>query len=64
MYPMDIVLPLILLVSEMLKILRAKVEADFLKKLASVTNKYLAQYSFGKCSRTTENLSKYTAMLE
>ena len=48
MYRMDIVLSLILLVSEMLKIPRAKVEANFLKKLAFVTNKCLAQDSFGK----------------
>ena len=61
---MDIGLPLILLVSELLKILRAKVEAHFLKKLAFAANKYLAQYSSGKCSRTTDNLSKYTAMCD
>ena len=35
---MDTVLPLILLVFEMLKFPRAKFEADFLKKLAFVTN--------------------------
>ena len=58
MYHMDTVLPLILLVSDMLKIPRAKVKAHFLKKLAFVTNKCLAQDSFGKCPRTTENLSK------
>ena len=27
-----------------------------------VTNKYLAQDAFGECARTTENLSKYTAV--
>ena len=58
MYHMDTVLPLILLVSDMLKIPRAKVKAHFLKKLAFVTNKCLAQDSFGKCPRTTKNLSK------
>ena len=50
---MDTVLSLILLVSEMLKIPRAKVEAHFLKKLAFVTNKCFAQDAFGKCPRTT-----------
>ena len=64
MYHMDTVLSLILLVSEMLKIQRAKVEAHFFKKLAFVTNKFLAQDVFGKCTRTTENLSKYTAVRE
>ena len=64
MYRMDTVLSLILLVSEMLKIPRAKVEADFLKKLAFVTTKCLAQDTFGKCRRTTENLSRYTAAWE
>ena len=52
---MDTVLSLILLVSEILKILRAKDEAHFLKKTAFVTNKCLAQDAFGKCPRTTEN---------
>ena len=56
MYRIGTVLSLILLVSKMLKIPRAKVEAHFLKKLAFVTNKYLAQDAFGKCPRTTENL--------
>ena len=64
MYRMDIVLSLILLVSEILKILRAKVEARFLKKLAFVTYKYLAQDSLRKYSRITENLSKYTTVYE
>ena len=64
MYRMDTVLSLILLVSEMLKIPRAKVEAHFLKELAFVTNKYLAQDTFRKCPRTKENLSKYTAVRE
>ena len=59
---MDTVLSLTLLVSAMLKIPRAKVGAYFLKKLAFVTNKCLAQDAFGKCPRTTENLSKYTAI--
>ena len=48
-YRMDTVLSLILLVSEMLKIPRAKVEAHFLKKLAFITNKNLAQDTCGKC---------------
>ena len=61
---MDTVLHLILLVSEMLKIPRVKVETHFLKKLAFVTNKCLAREAFGKCPRTTENLSKYTAVRE
>ena len=55
---MDAVLPLILLVSEMLEILRAKVEDHFLKKLAFVTSKYLAQDAFTECPRTTESLPK------
>ena len=53
---------MILLVFEMLKIPRTKVEAYFLKKLAVVTDKCLVQDAFGKCPRTTENLSKYTAI--
>ena len=61
MYRMDTVLSLILLVFEMLKIPKAKVEVHFLKKLDIVTNKCLAQDAFGKCPRTTEYLSKYTA---
>ena len=42
---------------------RAKVEAHFLKKLAFATKKCLAQGAFGKCPRTTENLSKYTTVM-
>ena len=53
MYRMDTVLCLILLISEMLKILLAKVDAHFCKKLAFVTNKCLAQDTFGKCPRLT-----------
>ena len=64
MYHMGTVLSLILLVSEMLKIPRAKVEADFLKELAFVTNKCLAQDAFGICPRITEKLSKYKAVSE
>ena len=64
MYRMDSVLYLILLVSEMLKIQRAKVEVYFLKKFYFATNKCLAQDAFGKCPKTTENLSKYTAVRE
>ena len=51
---------LILLVSEMQKIQRAKVEAHFLKKLAFVTNECLARDAFS----TTENLSKYKSVRE
>ena len=58
---MDTVLFLILLVSEMLKTPKTKVEAHFLKELDFVTNKYLAQDAFRKCPGKTENLSKYTA---
>ena len=60
MYRMDTLLSLILQVSEMLKIPRAKVEAHFFKKFTFVTNKCLAQDHFGKRPRTAENLSKYT----
>ena len=42
MYCVDTVLPLILLIYEILEIPRAKVEANFLKKFAFVTNKFLA----------------------
>ena len=62
MFRINIVLSLILLVSGMLKIPRAKVKAHFLKKLAFVTNKCLAQYAFEECPRTSEKLSKYTAV--
>ena len=41
MYRMDTVLSLILIVSKMLKVPRANVEAHFLKKLAFVANKCL-----------------------
>ena len=61
---MDPVLFLILLVSEILKIPRTKVEDHFLKKLAFVTNKCLAQDVFGECPRPTENLSKHTTVRE
>ena len=64
MYYMDSALSLILLASEMLKTPRAKVEVHFLKKLAFVTKKGLAQDAFAKCPRTTENYSKYTAVRE
>ena len=64
MYRMDTVLSLILLVSEMLKIARAKVEAHFFKKLDFVNNKCWAQDAFGKCPRTIGNLSKYTTVRE
>ena len=52
------------LVDTVLKIPRGKVEAQFLKKLAFVINKCLGQDAFGKCLRTTENLSKYIAVRE
>ena len=48
MHRMDTALSLILIVSEMLKIPGAKVEAHFLKKLGFVTNKCLAQDAYGK----------------
>ena len=62
MYRIDTVLPLTLLVFEMLKIPKTKVETHFLKKLGFVTNKSLELDSFGKCPRIAENLSKYTAL--
>ena len=61
---MDTMLLLILLVFEMMKIPRDKVEVHFRKKLAFVTNKCLTQGAFGKCPRTTENLSKHTVVAE
>ena len=62
MYRMDAVLSLILLVSDVLKIPKIKVEAHFLKKLNFVTNKCLTRDAFEKCPRITENLSKSTAL--
>ena len=62
MYRMDAVLSLVLLVSDVLKIPKIKVEAHFLKKLNFVTNKCLTRDAFEKCPRTTENLSKFTAL--
>ena len=62
MYRMDAVLSLILLVSDVLKIPKIKVEAHFLKKLNFVSNKCLTRDAFEKCPRTTENLSKFTAL--
>ena len=61
MYRMDAVF-LILLVSDVLKIPKIKVEAHFLNKLNFVTNKCLTRDAFEKCPRTTENLSKFTAL--
>ena len=58
MYSIDDVLSLILLVSEMLKIPRAKVKVRFLKRLAFLTNKCLAQGDCREYPRTTENISK------
>ena len=63
-YSMDTVWFLILLASEMRKIPRAKIEAHFIKKLAFITNKRLAQDTFEECPRTRENLSKYIAVRE
>ena len=60
MYRMNPVLSFILLVSEVRKIQRAKVEAHFLKKLPFVTNECLARDAFS----TTENLSKYKSVRE
>ena len=62
MYRIDTVLPLTLLVFEMLKIPKTKVETHFLKKLDFVINKCLALDAFEKCPRTIENHSKYTAL--
>ena len=64
MHRMVTILSIILLVSEMLEIQRAKVEAHFLKKLAFVTNKCLAEDAFRKCPRTRENHWEYTAVRE
>ena len=61
---MDSVRSLIQLVSEMLKIPRDKFNSHFLKKFAFVTNKCSVQDAFGEYPRTTENLSKYTAVRE
>ena len=59
MYFKDIVFLFILLVSEMMKI-----GFHLLKKLAFVTNQFLAQDAFGKHPRAEENLLKYTAIRE
>ena len=64
MYRMDSVLYLILLISEILKITKAKVKAHFLKKLAFVTNNCSAQDAVRKYPRSTENLSNYTPARE
>ena len=56
MHRMDTMLPLILLVSEMLNISRAKVEPRFFNKFAFVSNKCLAQDASRECPKTTENL--------
>ena len=63
MYRMDILLSLILVVSEMLKIPRSKGEAHFLKRLAFVTNKYLAQDTVETFPRTTETLKNSSARI-
>ena len=57
MFGKDTVLSLILLVSEMQKNTKAKVEAYVLKKLVFVTNKYLAQEVFGKCAFRMQTVS-------
>ena len=62
MYRVDTVLSLVLLVFGMLKIPKTKLEAYFLKILDFVTSKCLTLDVFGKCPRTTENLSKCTAL--
>ena len=64
MYHIDAVLFLILLVSEMLKIPRTKVEPHFLKKTYFCNEQQFSTNAFGKCSRTTKNLFKYTAARE
>ena len=51
MYRMDTMLPLILLVSEMLKIPKIKVEAHFLKKTDFAAKKCFAQDVFEKCQK-------------
>ena len=59
---MDTILSLIPLVSETLKIPRARAEAHFLKKLAFVTNKCLAQDAFGiiqEQQKTFQNTQHY-----
>ena len=63
MFRKDTVLPLILLIFEMLKISRAKVEIHFLKKTC-ICNECLGQEAFGKCPKITENLSKCTVVRE
>ena len=60
---MDTVLSLILLLSEMLKIPKTKVEAHFLKKLDFVTNKCLIQDDFRKFKgqqKTFQNTQHYS----
>ena len=59
MYRMDTVLFLILSISDMLKILSAKVGDHFLKKLAFVTNRCLAHDAFRKIPRAIKKISKY-----
>ena len=56
MYHINTILPLILLVSEMLKISIDRVGAHFLEKFAFVTNKCLTQDAFGKHPKKTEDL--------
>ena len=63
MYHMNTVLSLILLVFDIPKIPKTKIEAHFLKKLDFVTNKCLALDAFEKCPRTTEtfqNTQRYS----
>ena len=63
MYHMYTVLSLIMLVSEMLKTPKPKIEAHSLKKLDFVTKKYLAQDALQICPRTTENLFKIHSIM-
>ena len=62
MYRMYTVLSLILLVSEMLKVPRAKFEGRFLKKFDFATNICLAQDAFRKCPRTKESFKIHSSM--
>ena len=59
MFGKDTVLSLILLVSEMQKNTKAKVEAYVLKKLVFVTNKYLAQEVFAFRMQTVSGAGTY-----
>ena len=58
---MDTVLSLILLVSEILIIPKTEFEANFLKKLAFVTNKCFPQDAFGKCPENRKLLKIHSS---